>query len=92
MYTITNYTRRRARQLNVTVKRATNRNKKIDVYDKSGKKVASIGATGYNDYPTFWKLYGKKYASRRRIQYKRRHTKDRMKYGTPGYYADKLLW
>ena len=24
--------------------------------------------------------------------YKKRHTKDRTKRGTPGWYADKLLW
>jgi hypothetical protein len=90
-YTITNYTRKQAKKLNVTVKRSTNPDKKIDVY-KNGKKVASSGAMGYNDYPTFWKKCGKAYANKRRTLYKKRHEKDRKIVGSTGYYSDKLLW
>jgi len=91
MYTITNYTRKQAKKLRVTIKRSTNPAKKLDVF-KNGEKIASCGATGYNDYPTFMKKYGKKYADRRRKFYKQRHEKDRKIVGTAGYYADKLLW
>lgn len=90
-YVITAYTRRQARKLGVVVKKSTNKKKKIDVF-KKGKKVGSVGAIGYNDYPTFIKTRGKVYADRRRKAYKRRHQKYRNRVGTNSYYADKLLW
>ena len=91
MYQITNSTRDRARELGVTVKHSTNPAKKIDVF-KNGDKVASVGAMGYADYPTFMRLKGKEYADGRRRLYKQRHSKDRGVVGSNGYYADKLLW
>ena len=90
-YTITKYTYKQAKKLGVTVKQSTNKTKKIDVY-KKGKKVASVGARGYNDFPTFMKLKGKKYAQTRRKLYKMRHEKDRHVKGSRGFYADRLLW
>ena len=90
-YTITSYTYKQAKKLGVTVKPSTNKTKKIDVY-KKGKKVASVGARGYSDFPTFMKLNGKKYAQTRRRLYKMRHEKDRHVKGSRGFYADKLLW
>ena len=51
-YQITQYTRDQARKLGVVVKHSTNPNKKIDVF-KNGEKIASVGAIGYGDYPTF---------------------------------------
>ena len=66
-YTITAYTRGRAKALGVSVKRSTNKKKKIDVF-KDGKKVASVGAIGYGDFPTFKKTKGKEYADKRRRQ------------------------
>ena len=91
MYTITAYTREQAKKLGVVVKQSTNPAKKIDVY-KNGVKVASCGAMGYNDYPTYWKKYGKEYADKRRKLYKLRHEKDRHIRGSVGWYSDKLLW
>lgn len=90
-YAIKNYTKQRAKELGVTVKPSTRKGKKIDVF-KAGKKVASVGALGYKDYPTFKADEGKAFADKKRQQYKARHEKDRHKSGTPGYYADKLLW
>jgi hypothetical protein len=94
-YLITKYTYNKAKQLGVTVKHSTNKTKKIDVYKKiKGKehKVASVGAYGMNDYPTYTKKKGLQYAKTRRRLYKIRHNKDRKTRGTPGWYADKLLW
>jgi len=91
VYSIKKYTRDQAKKLGVEVKPSTNPKKKLDVF-KSGSKVASIGATGYQDYPTFKQTQGKEYADERRRLYKQRHEKDRNKLGSPGYYADKLLW
>jgi len=90
-YTITNYTKQQAKKLGVTVKPSTVKGKKIDVF-KNGKKVASVGAIGYGDYPTYKKTKGNKYAEERRRLYKIRHSNNRNKKGTNGYYADKLLW
>ena len=54
--------------------------------------MASVGALGYGDYPTFMRTKGKEFANKRRKAYKKRHQKDRTRRGTPGWYADKLLW
>lgn len=95
-YKITNYTKSKAKQLGVDVKPSKNKAKKIDVF-KDGKKVASVGARGMNDYPTYMELEKKKKiekgtANKRRRLYKIRHKKDKDIKGTAGYFADKLLW
>lgn len=90
-YRITSYTKQKAKQLGVTVKPSSVKGKKIDVFKKD-KKVASVGAVGYGDYPTFLRQKGKEYADSRRRLYKMRHEKDRHNRGSAGWYADKLLW
>ena len=95
-YKILPYSFRKAKELGVVIKPSTNLLKKIDVF-KNGKKIASIGARGMNDYPTYLKkekkgYYEKGYAYKRRKLYKERHEKDRHKVGSNGYYADKILW
>lgn len=90
-YTITNYTRNKASQLGVSVKPSTRKGKKIDVF-KDGKKIASIGALGYGDYPTFTKTKGKEFADKRRKAYRNRHAKNISITGSNGYYAGNLLW
>ena len=99
-YKITNYTRQQAKKLGVIVKPSTNPVKKIDVFKEvrgEMKKVASVGAIGYNDYPTYMRLekegkVEKGTAKDRRKNYKIRHQNNRNKKGTNGWYADKLLW
>jgi hypothetical protein len=90
-YSITNYTKQQAKKLGVVVKPSLLKGKKIDVF-KNGEKIASVGAIGYSDYPTYIKTKGKAYADERRRLYKIRHSKDRNVKGSDGYYADKLLW
>jgi len=90
-YKITNYTKRRAKQWGVEVRPSTRKNKKIDVF-KNGTKIASVGALGMGDYPTFIATRGKRFAESRRRLYKQRHSKDRFRKNTPGFYADQLLW
>ena len=51
-YKILPYSFEQADKLNVEIKPSTNKNKKIDVF-KNGQKIASIGAIGYNDKPTW---------------------------------------
>jgi hypothetical protein len=89
MYTITPYSRAQAKKLGVIIKPSTNTKKKLDVF-KNGKKVCSIGAIGYDDYPTYMIKRGKTFAKKRRQLYRIRHTKDRKK--GCGFYADKILW
>ena len=91
VYNITRYTYAKAKKLGVSVKPSTNKTKKIDVF-RNGKKLASVGANGMNDFPTFIKERGMKFAKTRRRLYRMRHEKDRHKRGSRGYWADKLLW
>lgn len=91
-YKITAYTKEQARKMGVQVRPSMTKGKKIDVFDNDGKKLASIGAIGYGDYPTFRKERGQRFADQRRQAYKKRHEKDRHKKGTPGWFADNLLW
>ena len=90
-YTITNYTRQRAKRLGVTVRKSSNPNKKIDVF-KNGKKVSTVGGCGYKDYPTFLKEDGKDVANRKRRGFKSRFQQHRTKRGSKAYWADQLLW
>ena len=89
-YNITTYSYNQAKKLGVTIKPSETKNKKIDVY-KGDKKIASIGNVRYKDYPTYMKE-DKDIANKHRAAYKKRHHKDLNKTGTPGYYANKILW
>jgi hypothetical protein len=92
MYKITPRQKRNASALSVIIKPSTNIKKKIDVFNKEGKKIASIGAIGYKDFDMYIKEKGLIFANERRRLYQIRHAKDRMIKNTPGYYADKILW
>ena len=91
-YSITQYSYRQAKKLGVTIKPSEVKGKKIDVFNKKGEKIASVGYLGMNDYPTWIRKMGKDFADRRRKAYKSRHEKDRHIVGSAGYYADKILW
>ena len=91
MYHITNYSKNKAKELNVIIKPSKNKNKKLDVF-KDGKKIASVGAIGYMDYPNYIETKGLKYANERKKLYKIRHSKDLNKTNSNGFYANKLLW
>jgi hypothetical protein len=88
-YKITDYSYQQAKKLNVEIKPSSNKKKKIDVF-KNDKKIASIGAIGYNDYPTFIIKKGLDYANQKKKLYKLRHKKD-LNSGN-GFYANKILW
>ena len=91
-YRITQYSKTQAEKLGVTIKPSSVQGKKIDVFNKKGEKIASIGALGYSDYPTYLSEKGKEYADKRRKLYKERHESDRHIRGSAGYYSDKILW
>lgn len=95
-YRIKDYTKNRAKVLGVEVRPSSVVGKKIDVF-KNGKKIASVGALGYADYPTFMEMEAKGrvpkgYAKQKRKLYKQRHDKDRKVFQSRGYWADQLLW
>lgn len=90
-YKIKNYTYRKAKALNVMVKPSKKKGKKLDVY-KNGKLIASVGAMGYGDFPTFKQKRGLEYAKKRQKAYKARMAANRIIKNSPGYFADKLLW
>jgi hypothetical protein len=89
MYLIQPYSYQQAERLGVLIKPSTNPLKKLDVFQK-GKKVASIGAMGFGDFPTFLKKDGKAFAEERRRLYHLRHRADEK--DTPSYFAKRLLW
>ena len=95
-YHIKRYSYNQAKKYDVSIYPSTKPNKKIDVY-KNGTKLASIGAIGYKDYPTYMELEKKGKvpqgtAKERRKLYKIRHSKDRKQLYSNGWYADQLLW
>ena len=88
MYEITSYTKQKAKELGLIVVPSKSPKKKIDVF-KNNEKIASIGASGMGDYPTFKKEKGINYANERRRLYYLRHKKDK---GIAGKLAKELLW
>ena len=90
-YQITERQRENARRLGVEIRLIASPNKKLDVF-KDGKRIASIGAKGYADYDVYLRERGKEYADRRRALYKIRHADNRKVKGSPGWYADQILW
>lgn len=91
-YKITPYSQKQAKKLGVSIKPSKVKGKKLDVYNNKGEKLASIGALGMGDYPTYMKTKGVDFAKKRRTAYKIRHEKDRHKKGSAGFFADKILW
>jgi hypothetical protein len=91
MYSITNYSKKKAKELNVNIKPSTNKKKKIDVF-KNNQLIASIGAIGFKDYPTFINENGIEYANNRRKLYRKRHSKDINNKNGNGFWANNILW
>ena len=90
-YVIKERTKRLAEKLNVQVRPSKLKGKKLDVYDLRGNKLASIGAAGLGDYPTYL-LTDKALAEKKRTAYIARHAKDLSVVGSPGFFAFRLLW
>jgi hypothetical protein len=87
-YKIKEYSFNRAKELNVTIEPSSNKNKKIDVYNKTGK-IAEIGDINYSDYPTYLETHGEYFANHRRRLYYARHANDNK---LQGLYAKLILW
>jgi hypothetical protein len=92
-YKISDYSFRKAKELGVELRQATNAHKKIGVY-KDGKHVVDIGAKNYLDYPQYMEKEArgevpKGFANERRRLYKIRH---KYNTGLAGFYANRILW
>lgn len=90
-YRILPYSFKQAARLGVTIKPSKKKDKKIDVF-KNSQLISSVGQRGYKDYPTYLKEQGKPFAEKRKKLYQARHASDLSKVGTPGYFANQLLW
>ena len=89
-FEIRSHHREAARRLGVQIKPSSVPGKKLDVF-KGGQKVASIGAKGYWDYASY-KALQPDIANDRRRAYRQRHADERLRRGTPGFYAYYILW
>lgn len=92
MYKISKYSYAKAKKLNLIIKPSKNPKKKIDVFNKNGKFLKSIGAKGYFDYPSYLKKFGKVYADQRKKLYKQRHANNLNVKNSAGYFANQILW
>jgi len=91
-YSISQYSFNKAKNLGVEIKPSTRKNKKIDVFNKEGKKLASIGDVRYKDYSMYIKEKGLKFAKERQRLYRIRHGRFKDNKGTAGYFAYRILW
>ena len=60
--------------MNLVIKVGNNTLKKIDVYDKDNKFIASIGSSLHMDYPSYILAYNLDYANKRQALYILRHS------------------
>lgn len=96
-YEITQWSKNQAERLRVIIKPSTHKNKKIDVFDKEGKFLVSIGDIRYKDYGMYLAAerlgeFPRGTANRNRYLYRKRHAKDSAVIGSAGYYANEILW
>lgn len=91
-YTIKPYSYQKAKLLGVVIKPSTVSGKKIDVFDKKGNKLCSIGDKNYDDFPTFKIKEGIMVAEQHKKAYHQRHAKDSKVKGSAGWYAARILW
>jgi len=89
-YKITQYSYDRADELGVIIKPSKKGNYKIDVFQKSGDYITSIGHRQYKDYGQYLENNSKEYALYRQKLFHKRHGKY-PKYSR-GWYSSKILW
>ena len=94
LYNIQPYSIKQAKALGVIIKPSKKKYKKVDVFDKSGNYLVSIGDNRYKDYPTYLAEGDTEYANERRRLYKIRHSGegDENRKGTAGYFSYYILW
>jgi len=81
-----------ARKIGVVVRRSTRKNKKLDIFNRKGMKIASIGDSRYSDFHSYKRTKGIEFAKKRQTLYRIRHAKNIKVVGSAGYYANAILW
>lgn len=89
MYQIKKYSFDRAKKLNVIIKPSNKGDYKIDVFNKNGGYITSIGNKNYLDYPSYIEEKDLEHANKRRYLYHLRHKND---IGIRGFFALNILW
>jgi hypothetical protein len=89
MYKIEPHHQQKANELGVKIYPSKKGNYKLDVYDKKGQYITSVGHKNYKDFVMYWKEKGLDYANERKRLYNIRHKNDT---GLRGFYAKNLLW
>lgn len=92
MYKVKPYQLAQASKLSVIIKPSTKGSYKLDVFDREGNYITSIGDKRYSDYATYVQEKGLDYANKRRRLYWQRHQKDSQVEGSRGWLAARLLW
>ena len=90
LYDIKDYSYARAEQIGVLIRPSEKVHKKIDVYNKFGEYICSIGAKKMSDYPTYIQSHGIEFANERRGRFYQRF--NNIKEGTPLWYSAIILW
>ncbi len=99
-YKILPWSEHQAKRLNVIIVSSQRKGKKITVIDPTDmEEIAHIGAIGYGDYPTHWKVHGKEYADQRRKAFRSRTASMPMwrfykgkRRRSPSFLAREILW
>ena len=68
-FEVTNFELSNASKLGLTIKKSTNPNKKLDVYDKDNKFLFSIGNYLVPSYSDWYRTHGEAYANQRQKIY-----------------------
>jgi hypothetical protein len=71
VYKPTEYSKTKAKSMGLEIQSSKTKGKKLDVF-RNDKKIASIGAKNYGDYPNYLKTKGKAFADERRRLYRKR--------------------
>lgn len=101
-YKIKERTKQIAKAQGLRLSPSNNLKFKLDVYDNEGDFITSVGASGYQDYPSYLEMEArgeipKGYANKRKDMYWNRHGKEIQNLGdewkgSRSYYAFMLLW
>ncbi len=88
---------KKAKELGLIIKPSSKKYKKIDVFCKNGRFLASIGDKRYNDYPTYLEMekrreIGKGEANRHKERYNKRFAKAMRRKCSPAQLNKLLLW
>ena len=92
LYHLRPYHKLKARQLGVVIHPSPKAPYKIDVFNKEGDYITSIGDRKYKDFIIYAEEEGFDVAERRQALYRKRHKTDSQVEGSRGWFASRILW